>query len=259
MRELLRRAVLGSLRAVGLGAERVSATATALLRELGAGDRAEGLRTDPPPSISDTPLEELAQQVREILEIPAGDLGDDEDDPSETEVLRQRFQALLGESRSVQPLSDVHPAFERIIADISPDEARVIRLLASSGPQPAVHVCSTPWVGSGGQTILEHVSLICDRAGCHRAERGPSYLVNLDRLGVVEIVDEEIVGHDDYELIEARPEVEAALQRAQDELGQRGVCQRLTVRLTALGEQFCTICMPDGGGGTEPLAHRDGA
>ncbi len=255
IRRGVRQVVLGSIRVVGATAERLSEVSAAVLWQLGAGDRAEELRAgDPAAGVGESdepaPLSALVAQVRDILDLPGGDGPEDEErERTEREELRRRFSELLDRSRAARPVDgEVHPAFSRIIEEISPDEARIIRFLHEEGPQPVVDVVSTPWVGSGGQTLLDHVSMIGDRAGCHRPDRTATYLDNLSRLGVVRIDDEEIVGHDDYELIEARPEVARAEERAQDELNQRAVLEHVSARLGALGEEFCAVCLTGEGG-----------
>lgn len=254
MRDLVRRAVIGWLRAVGDGADRVSRTAGAALDRLGA-------TTEPGPER--VVIEALSGQLRQILDLPrperagSGREGAEDD---RTAVLRERFSELLRRSLSAAPPVDIHPAFGRIIEEISPDEARIIRFFDQHGPQPVVHVVAAPRIGSGGRTVAENLCLVGDRAGCHRPELAPTYLDNLSRLGVVKLHDEELVGHDDYELIEARPEFKEAAAEIESELRQRARADRRTARLTPLGERFCEVCLPRDGDPAvsgEPVAHRD--
>ena len=43
-------------------------------------------------------------------------------------------------SRDVHYEEDAHPAYERLLDSLAPDEARILRMMLLSGPQPAVDV-----------------------------------------------------------------------------------------------------------------------
>ena len=51
-------------------------------------------------------------------------------------TLRERGAELLERSRDVWNDEDAHPAYERILDELAPDEARVLLLLLQGGPQP---------------------------------------------------------------------------------------------------------------------------
>ena len=55
-------------------------------------------------------------------------------------ALRARGDRLLDRSADVTDRDDLHPAYDRILDEIAPDEARILRLLATSGAQPSVDV-----------------------------------------------------------------------------------------------------------------------
>ena len=62
----------------------------------------------------------------------------------DAEELRRRGAELLRRSSDVTNEEEgVHPAYGRILESLSPDEARILRLLDSGGPQPAVDVRSS--------------------------------------------------------------------------------------------------------------------
>src|SRR5262249_51882918 len=56
--------------------------------------------------------------------------------------LPERGEALLRRSADVNFEEDSHPAYARILEELAPDEARILRLLEDQGPQPAVDVRS---------------------------------------------------------------------------------------------------------------------
>ena len=157
--------------------------------------------------------------------------------------LRDRFGELIERSQAPEPPDGAHPAFRSIIDELTPDEARILRLLASDGPQPVVSVRSSPLIGRGEVTVLENVTLVGERAGCHRADAAPAYLDNLERLGLVRLLSEELTGDGDYDVIESRPEVEEAEAHITEERSQRARMVRGNVRLSRLGTLLCDICL----------------
>src|SRR5947208_1903241 len=54
--------------------------------------------------------------------------------------LRVRGAQLLRAAAEVNPKEHPHPAYARILTELDPDEARILRLLATEGPQPSVDV-----------------------------------------------------------------------------------------------------------------------
>src|SRR5690606_26429794 len=56
------------------------------------------------------------------------------------EVLQQRGSDLLHQAADVAFDQEVHPAYARILDELAPDEARILRLMVTSGPQASVDV-----------------------------------------------------------------------------------------------------------------------
>jgi hypothetical protein len=57
-----------------------------------------------------------------------------------TDALRARGSELLSQSADVAYEEDAHPAYARILDELAPDEARILRFLRTEGAQPAVDV-----------------------------------------------------------------------------------------------------------------------
>lgn len=53
-------------------------------------------------------------------------------------ALRSRGAQLLRRSADVRAVDDTHPAYARMLGELAPDEARVLRFLFTEGPQPSV-------------------------------------------------------------------------------------------------------------------------
>src|SRR5579864_786630 len=99
-------------------------------------------------------------------------------------ALRAEGAELLRQSADVGADQGAHPAYAQILLELAPDEARLLRLLAAEGPQPAVDVRSTPLVGRG-EVVAEGLNMIGAEAGVRHVENVEAYLTNLTRLGLV--------------------------------------------------------------------------
>ncbi len=179
--------------------------------------------------------------VNSVLDAAEVDV-DDED------RLRRRFNALLDRSLDPDAEGGLHPAFRRILAQLSPDEARILRLFHGSGPQAVMDVVAAKGaITRGGTVVASNLTRVGDHAGCLEPDRGSMYLDNLERLGLVHVDDEELPDHDDYDLISVGPEYQAAVKEA-GHRGARARGVRRSARLTTLGRRLLDIVLtPDGG------------
>jgi abortive infection alpha-like protein len=155
--------------------------------------------------------------------------------------LEERGADLLRRSADVHYDEDMHPAYERILGEISPDEGRILRLLAK-GPQPAVDVRTSTPLNIGSELIEPGLTLIGGEAGTRHSDRVPAYLNNLFRLGLVWFSREAIKERSRYQLLEAQPDVIEAMKRA-----GHGKTVRRSVHLTPFGVDFCNVVMPGAG------------
>lgn len=175
---------------------------------------------------------------------------DRDDDPDAS--LRQRGAELLERSRDVWHEEDEHPAYGRILGDLAPDEARVLVLLMTSGPQPSVDVRTGGPVGKlNSQLIAPGLTMIGARSGCRYLDRVPAYLNNLHRLGLVWFSREQLTDPMEYQVLEAQPDVLAALH------SQRFTrVVRRSIHLTPFGEDFCRAVLVEPGDTTDYPAHQ---
>jgi hypothetical protein len=180
-----------------------------------------------------------------------------DDDPADS--LRERGADLMARSRDVWQEDEEHPAYARILGDLAPDEARVLMLLLRSGPQPSVDVRTGGPVGRvHSQLIAPGLTMIGARAGCRYVERVPAYLNNLHRLGLVWFSREQLTDPMEYQVLEAQPDVLAALH------AQRFTkVVRRSIHLTPFGDDFCRAVLAPAGDATDyphhepPLAASD--
>lgn len=184
---------------------------------------------------------DLEERIRRMMPVTAAQRADPEyaGPGASIELLRRHAAELLRQSAEVDLEDGAHPAYARILEALAPDEARILRLLATEGPQPAVDVRAVQLVGLGSSTVAEGLNMIGQEAGCSHPERVPSYLSNLYRLGLVWFSKEPIDDPIRYQVLEAQPEVLGAIKRT-----SRARSVQRSIRLTPFGRDFCQACLP---------------
>jgi len=154
--------------------------------------------------------------------------------------LRRRGTRLLELSADVDHEEPFHPAYVRVLEQLSADEARILRLLGTEGPQPALDVYDRGFLPVGGGTLVtDGLTMLDIDAGLRYAERSNVYLDNLERLGLLEFEDDPLENLEQYRVLQAQPNVERAEERA-----RRPTTGRRSVRLTAMGIDFCRTVFP---------------
>jgi hypothetical protein len=162
-----------------------------------------------------------------------------ESEATQPRSLRDRGAELLERSADVEYEEEFHPAYERILSQLAPDEARILRLLARRGPQAAVDVRAGKLLGIGSEMVAPGLNMIGQEAGCRYLDRVPAYLNNLYRLGLIWFSREPLEDPLDYQVLEAQPDVIEAKRRS-----SHAKTVRRSISLTPFGEDFCRICLP---------------
>ena len=154
--------------------------------------------------------------------------------------LREIGAELLRRSADVSFDEGTHPAYARILQDLAPDEARILRLLAIAGPQPSVDIRSglLP-LNATSELIASGLNMIGAEAGCRCQDDTPVYLNNLFRLGLIWFSREPLGDPLRYQVLESQPEVTEAIEGA-----GRARTIRRSIELTPFGKQFCELCLP---------------
>ena len=159
--------------------------------------------------------------------------GDHPEEP--VNPLHEAAQELLRQSRDVWTEDRGHPAYARIIEELAPDEARILVLLVRQGPQPAVDVRTGGMLTLLSSTLVAaRLTMIGAHAGCRFVERVPSYLNNLQRLGLIWFPFDPLQDPGEYQVLEAQPDVVAATASV-----RRSRIVRRSIHLTPFGEDFC--------------------
>src|SRR4051812_18283280 len=209
----------------------------------------------PPGEVLQQTADELIAYIRDVLGV--GENGDspyspDEDGVVDAEVveeeprptqaaLRERGADLLRRSAEIDVDDDeAHPAYSRMLGELAPDEARILRLLVIEGPQPSVDVRTAGPLGKlKDDLVAPGLNMIGAEAGIRREERIKRYLDNLYRLGLIWFSREELADQARYQVLEAQPEVTRAMGEA-----RRSRTVRRSIHLTPFGEDFCRTCLP---------------
>ena len=153
--------------------------------------------------------------------------------------LKELGAELLARSATVEEDEEAHPAYERILTSLAPDEARILRLIAVEGARALVDVRTWRPLDKGSELVEARLNMIGKEAGLMTPDRVPAYLNNLERLGLVVVADEPLDDLSAYQVLEAQPEVEKAMRKA-----GRGRTVRRSVHMTPFGRDFCEVCLP---------------
>jgi len=71
------------------------------------------------------------------------------------------------------------------VTNLAPDEGRILRLLATDGPQPSVDVRASNLIGVRSDLVAGGLNMIGAAAGLSRRDSTAPYLNNLERLGLI--------------------------------------------------------------------------
>jgi hypothetical protein len=229
---LVRFAASTSLRVSTWAVRGTVAASTGLVRDIASGE--------PITEIMDRHAETVRYHVVRALNLPSNQpvVVRMQHDGSSLADLREQGDDLLRQlgDPNVEPRNE-HPAFARILRELMPDEARIIRFMALAGPQPAIDVRTRTPLGVGSELIASNINLIAEMSGATYPERNQQYLANLDRLGMISFSEEQVEDPRRYSFVEAQPVAAAAMARA-----RRTVTVYRSIGITQFGLQFAHVC-----------------
>ncbi|MEU7140508.1 Abi-alpha family protein [Nocardia sp. NPDC046473] len=190
------------------------------------------------------PREVLAEAESEVRDRLRQALGFTEapNEPAAQTVptLREQGAALLRLSASTHGDEENHPAFAGMLAELTPDEARILRFLHLDGPQPSIDIRTGRPRALGAERVGSMLTLVGEQAGLRFPNRIQQYLTNLRRLGLVEHAREPVGNPHRYQLLEAQGPVRELLKRSG--FGTKVVYR--SVALTGFGGDFVRTCLP---------------
>lgn len=171
------------------------------------------------------------------------------------EMLRDMFAKLLATAMNLDTYRQAHPSFAEIIRQMSPDEARIMIELKKRRAFPAISLLAADQVTQFGPknfyVVVPHFSLIGFESKCEAPELVHIYVINLARLGLIEIQkDVSFTDESRYTPLEKHEWIEEEKQKIErihmDEPGKEKklpYIRKETVQLTSLGSQFCMACV----------------
>lgn len=159
------------------------------------------------------------------------------------EDLRELYAALLATSLDSATAKNAHPAFVDIIRNMTPDEAKLMRLFAGGENLPTIDVRAVVKGGESYTDVLVNFSTAGERAGCSHPPLFPQYVDNLCRLGLLAIPEGVfLTAPGAYEPLENSEHLEPLRKRI-EEAGRTIEFARKLVRRTPFGRQFCSACI----------------
>lgn len=160
--------------------------------------------------------------------------------------LREMYANLLAKAMDSETAMTAHPAFVEILRQLTPDEAKLLQVLMEPGkllPMVSVSRQFEGPGGSGGVTVLRHVSMLGLEAGCANPRLTTQYIENLCRLGICEIPP--LMGYTDkniYKELESRPEIQN-MKATIEAQGHKAIIHHEMLQLTDFGRLFCSTCV----------------
>lgn len=158
-------------------------------------------------------------------------------------ILKQMYVDLLGASMNVDIAEFVHPSFVEIIKQLTPDEAKILKILPEKGLyEPLVNIEIEKPDVEGRFVLHRNCGILGYEAGCEFPDKISLYIDNLVRLSLVSIpensylVDEwrydKIVNSTYYQTLQMEAELIGKI-----------FCRKRMIGLTDYGMQFREICL----------------
>jgi len=236
---------VSTLQLIGWSVGAAAAAATYVVRRSMEGQPPTAILHEAAGDLRNFALRALGLDPRSLPTVAFGASGADPGERptargASTSELQKRGFELLRRSNDVNVVEDTHPAFARILSEITPDEARILRFVYLEGAQPSLDIRTYRPLGIGSELVAAGMNMIGEHAGLRNLDRIDLYLTNLSRLGLLDFSREPVSNPNRYQVIEAQPKTITALKRA----GRAPKLVQRSVRLTSFGEEFVRTCLP---------------
>jgi Abortive infection alpha len=177
-----------------------------------------------------TPKPEVAGPALEALKYTGHD-----------DTLRELYANLLATAMDANTIANAHPAFVDIIKNLSPDEARIMRLFAIRGKFPIIDVHRYREEQSNHyNVVVVNYSHIGEEAGCEHLHLTQAYIDNLCRVRLLEIAENvHIAAPDTYEPLENDSSLEDIKTKVEED-GFKIRFARKILQITVWG-QMCNL------------------
>lgn len=165
---------------------------------------------------------------------------------TEEPEIRQMYAALLANSMNKVVKNGVHPGFVEIIKQLCPDEAKILRYMATNPVIPIITLRMQDEKGEG-YDLLKRFSDIGERASCENPYEINKYFDNLIRLGILETPGElsSLANKSLYDVLKNHSYIagfKIPLEYINPEL-YKTKFQESFIKITDYGNAFCKICL----------------
>ena len=154
------------------------------------------------------------------------------------ENLRELYANLLATAMNKETTDKAHPGFVEIIKNLSSEEGLLLQAFAVRRTYPLVDVDGQDEGTVGTQTYYRNFSRLHDSVPVADLYRIPTYLDNLCRLGILEVLHGfTLTAPDTYEPLETSSEIKPFIKRI-EEHGRVVNFYRKMIQLTSFGQEF---------------------
>jgi hypothetical protein len=154
------------------------------------------------------------------------------------EDLRELYANLLATSMDKNTADKAHPGYVDIIKNISPDEARLLKVFTKEDNLPLINISLKNDPERGRSLAIANYTLLNDYLNLNNSLLITIYITNLCRLGILEIPYGIYLAEvERYEKIENSEVVTYAKEKAKEKAMKIDI-ERRVLRLTTYGEDF---------------------
>lgn len=160
------------------------------------------------------------------------------------ESLSDMYANLLASAMNTETARNAHPGFVEIIRNMSSDEALLFKFILKGDSFPLIDIQMKMPTG-GKRVINEFVTTLGFEAECEHQDLVASYLVNLERLGLIEIPKDSFISTEGaYDRIINDSSVQEILNNLNSGNDKNtGDIKKYHTRATVFGRQFGEACV----------------
>lgn len=163
----------------------------------------------------------------------------------DSEVLRDMYANLLAASMNIDKKWRVHPSFVDIIKQITPDEAKLLKILPRNSKEyiAVMNLKVDMGNGNGARMIARNIVNEEYYDICDAPDNMSSYLENLCRLKIIEIPEDLHISDDKfYSVIENALRIQQ-LKTVALEDGEKYTYEKKLLYVTDFGVEFAQCCI----------------
>lgn len=159
------------------------------------------------------------------------------------EELREMFSKLLSTSMNSEINKFAHPSFVEIIKQLSSDEAKILKSIGNESSMPLIKVRIVEKETGYYSEPLVNFTMLPFESNCDHVELGPSYINNLNRLGLISVSYTQYkIGENVYEPLENHTQVKYWDSTAND-LSKTFEIHQGILKITDFGTNFYNACI----------------